>query len=184
MLSISIEGIRLIQYYESCKLKTYLCSAGKPTIGWGHTGADVKMGMVITQARADELLRLDLAQFEKDVRSLLKVTVTQKQFDALVCFAFNVGSDIDADTIAEGLGDSSLLKYVNAGQSSKAADEFLKWNKADGSRNKKDDDGDGVVDEAGEKQKVRGLTKRRAAERALFNGAAVEGAIRVGEAAA
>ncbi len=61
MLSISIEGIRLIQYYESCKLKTYLCSAGKPTIGWGHTGADVKMGMVITQARADELLQLDSA---------------------------------------------------------------------------------------------------------------------------
>jgi lysozyme len=166
MKIISNEGIQLIQHFESCRLKAYLCSAGKLTIGWGHTGADVKAGMVITQARADELFRIDVARFVKDVNSLVKANISQKQFDALVSFAFNVGSDIDADTIAEGLGDSSLLKFLNAGNYAKAADEFPKWNKQ-------------TVN--GQKVVVLGLSKRRAAERALFTGVSVEGALRIAD---
>ncbi|WP_438979585.1 lysozyme [Polynucleobacter sp.] len=166
MRTLSNEGIQLIQHFESCRLKTYLCSAGKLTIGWGHTGADVKPKMVITQARADELFRIDVSRFVKDVNFLVKADITQKQFDALVSFAFNVGSDIDKDTIAEGLGDSTLLRLVNAGSFSKAADEFPKWNKQ-------------TVN--GKKVVVLGLSKRRAAERSLFSGASVEGALRIAE---
>lgn len=166
MKIISNEGIQLIQHFESCRLKTYLCSAGKLTIGWGHTGADVKAGMVITQARADELFRIDVGRFVKDVNFLVKKPITQKQFDALVSFAFNIGSDIDDDKIAEGLGDSTLLRHVNNGDFAKAADEFLKWDKA---RVK------------GKLTRLAGLTKRRVAERALFTGSSVEGAIQRGE---
>lgn len=165
---LSNEGVQLIQYYESCKLKAYKCSAGVLTIGWGHTGPDVKAGMVITRAKADELFKVDVQRFVDDVNLLLKRPVNQKQFDALVSFAFNVGSDIDADNIAEGLGDSSLLRHVNNGDFAKAADEFLKWDKA---RVK------GVL------TRLKGLTKRRTAERALFTGTPVEGAIQRGEAA-
>lgn len=190
-MKASPECIRLIQYFESCSLTAYpdpasplgkACAqnriglanyfrlpnwaklSGSPwTIGWGHTGKDVKAGMTISRERADELLREDIADFEADVNSLLKVRVTQRQFDALVSFAYNCGSDIDNDTIAEGLGDSTLLKYVNAGKFDAAADEFLKWNRANG-----------VV--------MLGLKRRRASERALFKGTMVEGALRIGEA--
>lgn len=192
-MQVSAECIRLIQYFESCSFSSYpdpasalakMCLSkklsihaykslknwqqysGSPwTIGWGHTGKDVKPDMTITQRKADEFLEEDIKDFEADVNSLLKVRVTQRQFDALVSFAFNCGSDIDSDTIAEGLGDSTLLKLVNASNFAKAADEFLKWNKAGG-------------------KVLRGLVRRRAAERALFTGVMIEGAIRIGSAAA
>lgn len=189
-MKISDEGVRLIQHFENCHLLSYpdpkselaaYCRASKVsitgyaklknwqqykgdpwTIGWGHTGKDVKPNMQITGAQADKLLIEDLARFERDVNSLLKVKVNQRQFDALVSFAYNCGSDIDADTIAEGLGDSTLLKYVNAGKFDLAADEFLKWISK----------GTSVE---------RGLRKRRTAERALFKGTMIEGALRLAE---
>lgn len=156
-MQLSQTGIDMIQFFEGLELKAYLCSAGKPTIGYGHTGPDVKLGMVITKQRADELFRQDIKKFEKEVASLLQVPVTQNQFDALVSFAFNVGSDIDADTIAEGLGDSTLLKLVNRKDWEGAAKEFLKWNKARNPKTKK-------------LEPVAGLTKRRRAEHLLFLG--------------
>lgn len=156
-MQLSQNGIELIQFFEGLKLKAYYCSAGKLTVGYGHTGSDVKPGMVITKQRADELLRQDIKKFERDVNSLLQVPVSQSQFDALVSFAFNVGSDIDADTIAEGLGDSTLLKLVNRKDWEGAAKEFLKWNKARNPKTKK-------------LEPVAGLTKRRRAEHLLFLG--------------
>lgn len=151
----SQQGIALMHYFESCKLRTYRCAAGVPTIGWGHTGPDVRVGMVITQNEADALFRKDLERVERDVNGLLRVRATQPEFDALVCLAYNIGTDIDADDIAEGLGDSTLLKMVNAGNTDAAADEFPKWNK-------------GRVN--GIKQVIPGLVTRRRAERALFLG--------------
>lgn len=152
-MKTSPAGVALIQRFESLELRAYQCAAGVWTIGWGHTGPDVYRGLCITRARADELLAQDLARFERDVLQLVKVPLTQHQFDALVSFAFNVGSDIDADTIAEGLGDSTLLRKLNAGDYAGAADEFPKWNKSRG-------------------QVLAGLVRRRAAERELFMGAA------------
>lgn len=156
-MQLSQNGINLIQHFEGLRLKAYYCSAGKLTIGYGHTGPDVKVGMVITKAKADELFRKDIAQFEKDVNSLVQVPISQSQFDALVSFAFNVGSDIDADTIAEGLGDSTLMKLVNRKDFAGASKEFLKWDKARNPKTK-------VL------EPVAGLTTRRRAEHLLFMG--------------
>ena len=164
-MRMSEDGMRVLQHYEDCHLEAYKCPAGIWTIGWGHTGQDVKPGMVISQSRADELLRQDLASFEADVSKLVKVFVTQRQFDALVSFAYNVGSDIDLDDIAEGLGDSTLLKLVNGGDMRGAAEQFLRWDKAGG-------------------KKLRGLTRRRHSERALFLGHSGGEAIQIGMAAA
>jgi lysozyme len=147
---ISKQGLDLIKQFEGLRLKAYLCPAGVWTIGYGHTKG-VYPGMVITEELADKFLIDDVWQFEREVESLVQVPVTQGQFDALVSFAFNVGSDIDEDTIAEGLGDSTLLRKLNRGDYAGAADEFPKWNKSRG-------------------RVVRGLTVRRSAERALFLG--------------
>ena len=92
-MQTSQKGIELIKQYEGCRLAAYKCPAGVWTIGYGHTGADVKQGQVITQARAEQLLKTDLAKFERHVMLFnSKYHWTQNEFDALVSFAFNVGS--------------------------------------------------------------------------------------------
>lgn len=151
-MKLSNNGKKLIKSFEKLELIAYPDpgTGGAPwTIGWGHTGPEVVPGLVWTPAQADAAFDRDVAQFERDVTSLVKVPVNQNQFDALVSFAFNTGSDIDADTIAEGLGDSTLLKKLNAGDYDGAANEFLKWNKSGG-------------------RVMNGLTRRRNAERTLF----------------
>lgn len=155
----SAEGIALIHRFESCSLAAYRDPGptGLPiTIGWGSTtdenGAPIKLGTVWTQERADARFRQDLAKFEAGVNLLLgKAPTTQGQFDALVSFAYNVGLDIDDDHVAEGLGDSTLLRKHLAGEYAGAAAEFPKWNKAGG-------------------RVLAGLTRRRAAERAMYEG--------------
>ena len=162
MFRISNTGLALIKSFESLRLRAYDDADGKDvpaggrakgvlTIGYGHTGNDVFVGQVITALQAESILAADIAAFERGVNRLVSTTITQCQFDALVSFAFNCGLDEDLDTKAEGLGDSSLLRYVNAGDFARAADEFPKWNK----------DGGKVLN---------GLVRRRAAERALFLG--------------
>ena len=126
-MKLSQVGIDLIKHFEGCSLTSYLCPAGVPTIGYGATGNDVRLGMTWTQAQADERFLHDVEQFERDVLSLVKVPLTQGQFDALVSFAYNCGSDIDSDTKAEGLGDSTLLKLFNAGHADLAARQFGLW---------------------------------------------------------
>lgn len=168
-MKLSANGIAVMHHYESCKLTAYPDPGSKDghpwTIGWGHTGSEVKKGLVWTQEKADQVFLVDVGQFERDVLSLVKVPVTQGQFDALVCFAYNVGSDIDADTIAEGLGDSTLLRKLNQRDYVGASMEFGKWNKNDG-------------------KVMRGLVRRRASEMALFNGADGKTAIAIGKKAA
>lgn len=137
---ISDAGICLIKQFEGCRLEAYLCAAGVPTIGYGHT-AGVKMGMKISQAQAEDFLREDLRSFERAVSQALKRPVSQNQFDALVSFAYNLG--------AGALRGSTLLKLLNEGNINGAADEFPKWNKAAG-------------------RALEGLTKRRMRERQLF----------------
>ena len=148
-MNIGAKGLALIKEFEGCKLTAYRDGGGVLTIGWGHTGADVEEGMTITQERADELLLLDLADAVHGVNALVKVPLTQNEFDALVSFAFNVGTDIDDDTKAEGLGDSTLLRKLNEHDYNGASAEFPKWCKDNG-------------------KEVAGLKRRRLAERALF----------------
>lgn len=142
-MNISATGLALVKFFEGCKLTAYKCPAGVWTIGYGSTGPHVHEGLKITQERADELLREDLARFEKGVDDAVTVGMTQSQFDALVAFAFNVGLG--------NLRSSTLLKKVNAHLNQEAPDQFLRWNKAGG-----------VV--------LAGLTKRRKAEAALYAG--------------
>lgn len=159
--STSPHGICVVHYFETCKLKAYPdpgSKSGEPwTIGWGHTGPEVKPGLVWTQQQADSEFVNDLRRFERDVLSLVKVPLTQGQFDALVLFAYNVGSN--------SLEGSTLLRMLNAGDYDGAALQFRRWNKNDG-------------------KVMRGLTRRRAAEECLFRGMGGAASIQNGVAAA
>ena len=154
-MTLDNKGYLLIAQFEGLRLKPYLCSAGVPTIGYGSTfypsGRKVTMrDKPITQETAFWMLKQVANMFAKDVDSLVTSEINQNQVNALVSFAFNLGSDIDADNIPEGLGDSRLLRRVNANPNDpEIAREFVKWNKAGGR----------VLD---------GLTKRRLKEAELY----------------
>ena len=91
-MKVSDEGIKLIQSFEGCRLEAYQDSAKVWTIGYGHTNGVYK-GQVISQMEADMLLRQDLVKAELAVMKYdNKYHWTQNQFDALVSFAFNIGS--------------------------------------------------------------------------------------------
>lgn len=78
--------------WEGCRLKAYRCPAGVLTIGYGHTGPDVKPGMEITAPQAVALFNADVNKFARSVEaSLAGVTLKQKQFDAVVSLAYNIG---------------------------------------------------------------------------------------------
>lgn len=159
-LKLSATGLALLRHFEQgpkggFAAKPYRCSSGKWTNGWGNTIGVTAKTAAITLAQADKDLARNVAQFERDVNELVKVPLTQGQFDALVCFAFNVGSDIDDDTIAEGLGDSTLLRKLNAGDAAGAAAQFDLWV-------------NGTDPKTGKRIKLAGLVRRRTAERQLF----------------
>lgn len=139
--NINSVGAIFLQQREGFSSTPYLCSAGIPTIGFGNTfypdGRKVTLkDKPITRAYAIQIFQNVVAQFVKDVNLLVTSDITQNQFNALVSFAYNVGSDIDVDKIVEGLGDSTLLKKVNANPNDKTIkNEFAKWNKANGKIN-------------------------------------------------
>ena len=139
-MNISKKGIELIKRFEGCRLKAYKCPAGVWTIGYGHTN-NVRRDDVITQEEAEELLKRDLKVHEDNVKRLVKVALTQGQFDALVSFEYNVGYG--------NLANSTLLKLLNAGNYDGASKQFKRWVYA----------GDKVLE---------GLVKRRIAETELF----------------
>ena len=133
-------AIPLIKEFEGCKLKAYKCPADVWTIGYGHTDG-VKEGDEITQQKADLLLANDVDLFTAGVQRLVSSDINRNQLGALVSFAFNLGLG--------NLRHSTLLRLVNQGDFLNAANEFLKWNKANG-------------------KVLLGLTRRREAEKALF----------------
>jgi len=138
-------GIELIKEFEGLRLRAYLCPAGVPTIGYGTTvyptGRKVQMGEQITAEQAEEYLRSDLRAFERNAESMLRVSVNENQFAALVSFSYNVGS--------QALQRSTMLRFINDNRFADAAGEFARWNMAAG-------------------KPLAGLTRRRAAERELF----------------
>lgn len=148
MRNIGAAGLALLQASEGLRLTSYQDSVGVWTIGWGHTGREVKAGQTITKEQAVSLLETDLGKFERGVEAAVKVPLTQNQFDALVCFTYNVGFGEVKRNIS-GLLTSTLLRLLNSGDYAGAAGQFPRWNKAGG-----------VV--------LPGLTKRRNAERQLF----------------
>lgn len=134
-------GVALVREFEGCRLDAYRCPAGMPTIGYGATGPDIRMGMVWTQEQADARLVEDLARFADGVERLVEVDLSDNQFAAIVSFAFNVGLG--------ALRDSTLLRKLNAGDYLGAADQLPRWARAGG-------------------RIMPGLSRRRLAERALF----------------
>ncbi len=135
-------GIALIKASEGLSLQMYRDPAGLWTIGYGHLiKPDEKIGREIKIKEAEDLLKKDLKQAEKIIQSVVTVELSQNQFDALVALVFNIGSG--------NFRKSTLLKYLNQGDYSKAADQFLVWDKAGG-------------------RKFPGLTHRREVERNIF----------------
>lgn len=144
-MQISKGGIELIKRFEGLRLKAYQDSVGVWTIGYGWTqpvdGKKVGPGMQIDQATAERLLKCGVVQYEQGVNQLVKVRITQGQFDALVSFAYNLG--------LRSLSTSTLLQKLNDGDKQGAADQFGRWVNAGGKR-------------------LDGLVARRAAEREMF----------------
>lgn len=136
-MKTSQEGIKLIEEFEGCRLTAYQDSVGVWTIGYGHT-KNVKRGQVITREQAEHYLIQDVAKAESNVNSFnSKYHWTQNQFDALVSFAFNIGS-INQLT---GNGTRTIAQI---------SDKILLYNKAGG-------------------KVLSGLTRRRKAEKQLFD---------------
>jgi lysozyme len=147
-MKLGARGDALIKSFEKCVLHTYDDGFGYPTIGWGHLlkkGDGFDKDSRITQAQADALFLRDVKQYEDEVRASVQVPLTQNQYDALVSLCFNIGRG--------GFRNSTLLKVLNQSKYGAAADCFARHNKA----KKK-----GVLVE------VKGLTRRRAAEKELF----------------
>ncbi len=142
-MTYSDAAMDLVRQSEGLRLEAYADTGGVWTIGYGHTGPDVHAGMVITEAEAVALLRADLQRAADGVSSLLRVPVSQGQFDALVDFAFNLGLG--------SLAGSTLLREINRGEMAAAADQFGLWVH----------DGGTVLP---------GLVARREAEEELFRG--------------
>ena len=141
--------IKLVEVSESCRLTAYRCPSGLWTIGYGHTGPEVVEGMVITPEQALDYLRKDLGEAEQAVETLVKQTLTDDQFGALVDFVYNCGTG--------AFMGSTLLQLIRTGQFSKVPDELKKWHH-----------GKGGVD-------LPGLMARRAAEAAMWLGKEVIG---------
>lgn len=127
-MRISFAGLDLIKQSEGFRGHTYLDVAGLPTIGYGHLllpHESYPNGMTETQGSA--LLAQDVQLAEHAVARLVKVPLTQGQFDALTDFCFNLG---------EGkLASSTLLKILNAGEYGKAHEQLLRWDVAAGKEN-------------------------------------------------
>lgn len=144
---IGPKGIDLIKRFEGCELSAYPDpgTGGDPwTIGWGATGPGIKKGVIWTQGEADERLERDLQNYADDVaKAIGDAPTTQEQFDALVSFHYNTGA----------IGRATLTKLHKAGDYEGAGREFAKWVKAGG-------------------RTMLGLVRRRAAEAALYRGAA------------
>lgn len=140
-------GLELIKKFEGFRSEPYLCPAKVATIGYGATyypnGNSVMMSdNEITEPEAVDLLKDMLTSYENSVNKLVKVEISQNQFDALVSFTYNLG--------AGALSKSTLLKKVNANCcDTTIANEFMKWNKAGG-------------------KELRGLTIRRKEESNLY----------------
>lgn len=142
-MKIDNKGLDLIKSFEGCRLQAYKCVPTEKyfTIGYGHYGVDVSKDMKITQEQATEMLKQDVAKFEKCVTDSVKVPVTQSMFNALVSFCYNVGQG--------AFKTSTLLKKLNKKDYNGACEQFERWNKSGG-------------------KVLGGLVKRRAKEQKEF----------------
>lgn len=173
-LNIGPDGAEICHHYEQLRLQAYpdpgsprarALRAGRPaaglsgapwTIGWGDTGPDVVEGLTITRDEADRRFARRMAlEFEPAVRSAVKVPLNQRQFDAVVSIFYNAG--------VGALSASTLVRVLNLGDFAGAAVQFLRWDKSGG-------------------EVMKGLQRRREAERLVFLGMGARAAIVSAEA--
>lgn len=145
-MRVSENGLALIKQLEGLRLEAYQDSVGVWTIGYGSTywpdGRRVREGdRLASETEASQLLRDTVKTYEDGVNRLVKVHITQNQFDALVSFAFNLG--------VAALSKSTLLRKLNKIDIIPVANEFSRWTKAGG-------------------KELDGLRRRRSLERELF----------------
>lgn len=140
-MKYSDNGYKLTKEFEGCRLLAYADGGGVWTIGHGHTKG-VKKGDLITAEGAQRFLEFDVMDAVDAVNKLVKVQLTQNEFDALVDFVFNLG--------VGAFSTSTLLRKLNKGDFEGAVNEFLRW-----------DHDNGKV--------VAGLTRRCKARKDLFN---------------
>jgi lysozyme len=139
--TINAAGLALVREYEGLRLEAYQDTSGIWTIGYGHAG-EVEPDDCISSARAEQLLKTDLAKAERTVAGLVKVPLTDNQFSALVSFVFNVGEG--------SFAKSTLLKKLNEGGYGLVPACLKSW----------------IFDNG---RVLPGLVKRRAAEAALWS---------------
>lgn len=153
-MKISDKGLEMIKKAEGYMPKIYLDQAGLPTIGYGHLltktekASGLFEGKELSKAEATELLRRDVQEAEESIGQLVKVQLNQNQFDALVDFVFNVGTN--------ALKTSTLLKLLNAGDYASVPAQLMRWNKITNPK-------------TGKKEPLAGLTKRRQREADLWS---------------
>lgn len=123
-MEIGREGLELIKRHEGFRAEAYRCPAGVWTIGYGHTGPEVKAGMRVTGQQAEALLRQDVRKAGRMVEAE-GLRLRQHQFDALVSFVYNVGG--------AAFRLSTLLKRIRVDPDApEIRAEFARWNKAGG----------------------------------------------------
>jgi GH24 family phage-related lysozyme (muramidase) len=127
-MHFSDAGLELLKRSEGFRDRTYLDAAGFPTIGYGHRLLHPEsFPKGVTEAQATEILISDVRDAEQAVRRLVKVSLAQGQFDALVDFCFNLGQG--------KLAESTLLRELNAGRYEAAAEQLLRWDHAGAQEN-------------------------------------------------
>jgi len=154
MLNFGPLGLELLTHFEGFETEAYRCPAGVWTIGYGTTyidGHPVTEGMTGTREDAERWLASDVRQFEATVRSATRLNLLQYEFDALVCFVYNIGAGaFVGSTIAKKL----LNPTFTFGTADITEANFVAWNKATVN---------GVL------TPLPGLTRRRKAEYHLFS---------------
>ena len=141
MTSLQKKAFDVITKYEGWKPSTYVCPAGRKTIGWGFTSPETIRKGTLTRNEADKMLISYIDGLSSYLDGQVQVKLTENQKAALISFIYNVGRG--------NFESSTLLKKLNKRDFSGAAAEFSKWNKSKG-------------------KVLSGLTRRRADERALF----------------
>lgn len=117
----SAEGREKITLREGRRNKAYLDSKGIPTIGVGHTGPEVYIGLAWTNQQIDDALKDDLQEAEECINKYVTVPLTQNQFDALVSFVFNIG--------VMAFRRSTCLKLLNERLYDMVPNAMMMWNK-------------------------------------------------------
>ena len=139
---ISTAGVDLLTHFEGLRLEAYQDSVGVWTIGYGHTKG-VTPSMKITESQANNLLKTELIEYQNYINEMVEVKLSQCQFDALVCWVYNLGPT--------NFKSSTLLTLLNQEVKFQIPEQIRRWNRAGG-------------------KVLKGLVRRREAEALMFAG--------------